>query len=293
MMDRISELPESLLSGILSYLPVNDSVKTSALSTRWKNQCLNVPVLEVDLKYKDVPFLFMTFHEKFLPQLRLQTFKLKSRIVEIDGLKDRIATVIDHRIQHLYVKSSVFYREEGRLLPFVDTMPLNLYTCKTLVSLKLSDSGLHDPGFVSLPCLKLMHHRDIRWLAPMTLEKLLSGCPLLEELSLLRGVRLLMRNLWLRGIVIVCLRMMWLRGIVIISDFLTGISSVRHMIISQRTVKFMLLDIYSQVKVGPVPKFNNLSRLQAVFASSSLPILPAILESCPNLKHLILVKPIV
>ncbi|CAH2037858.1 unnamed protein product [Thlaspi arvense] len=69
-----------------------------------------------------------------------------------------------------------------------------------------------------------------------------------------------------------------------IRDFLTGMSSVRHMIISHKIVK--ALDRYS--KVGMIPKFNNLYRLQAEFPSSLLRFLPAFLECCPNLKHLIL-----
>jgi hypothetical protein len=74
-----------------------------------------------------------------------------------------------------------------------------------------------------------------------------------------------------------------------IGDFLTGISRARHMIISQKTVK--ALESYS--KVGSIPKFNNLSHLKAVFPSPLLPFLPAFLESFPNLKNLILVKPFV
>jgi len=69
-----------------------------------------------------------------------------------------------------------------------------------------------------------------------------------------------------------------------VSDFLAGISSVRHMIISPKTVK--ALDIYS--KGGLVPKFNNVSRLQVVFPYDLIQFLPSFLESFPNLKHLIL-----
>ncbi|KAL0722501.1 hypothetical protein Bca4012_037100 [Brassica carinata] len=39
-----------------------------------------------------------------------------------------------------------------------------------------------------------------------------------------------------------------------------------------------------------IPKFNNLSRLEAVFHSDLLQSLPAFLECCTNLKHLVLVK---
>ncbi|CAN6980759.1 unnamed protein product, partial [Brassica rapa subsp. trilocularis] len=70
----------------------------------------------------------------------------------------------------------------------------------------------------------------------------------------------------------------------VIRDFLNGISCARHMIVSAKTVQ--ALARYSQL--GMIPKFNNLSRLQAVFRSKLLQVLPAFLECCPNLKHLIL-----
>ncbi|XP_020866105.1 putative F-box/FBD/LRR-repeat protein At5g44950 [Arabidopsis lyrata subsp. lyrata] len=70
----------------------------------------------------------------------------------------------------------------------------------------------------------------------------------------------------------------------IIRDFLTGISIVRHMIISHRILEVL----YHYSKLGPIPTFHNLSHLQASFSSPSLQLLPAFLESCPNLKNLIL-----
>ncbi|KAG2297852.1 hypothetical protein Bca52824_034324 [Brassica carinata] len=58
----------------------------------------------------------------------------------IDGFKDRIGTVIDRGTQHLDVVSNTDYYEDsfGHALPGVDFMPMNLYTSKALVYLKLS-----------------------------------------------------------------------------------------------------------------------------------------------------------
>ena len=53
-------------------------------------------------------------------------------------------------------------------------------------------------------------------------------------------------------------------------------------------VLLQVLELYSNV--GMIPKFNNLSRLEAMFPCDSLHFLPAFLECCPNLKHLILVQ---
>ncbi|KAG7532696.1 Leucine-rich repeat 2 [Arabidopsis thaliana x Arabidopsis arenosa] len=69
-----------------------------------------------------------------------------------------------------------------------------------------------------------------------------------------------------------------------IRDFLIGISSARHMIISQRTLE--VLGRY--MELGPISKFRNLHRLHAAFSSSLLHVLPIFLESFPYLKNLIL-----
>ncbi|KAH0866324.1 hypothetical protein HID58_083535 [Brassica napus] len=356
--DRISELPECLLTQILSYLPTNQSVQTSVLSKRWENLYLSVPGL--DLNCSVIPYdadeLLLSFIDKLLefsPESVLFKVKVQCRDTMIDGFRDRIGMMIDRGTQHLDVVSSTHCLEDDNsLYPIVDMMPMNLYTSKTLVYLKLSSSGLMDPGLVSLPCLKFMHLEEVKW--RVHLEKLLSGCPVLEELTLVRDLEddyarrhdefmamrvrsqslksfrvLPLRNGYvgsivnctleidapgleymslgedqfdsivvknLTSLIMVNLDIKFVVGFWVlfntwdvsksneIRDFLNGISSVRHMIISAKTVQ--ALDHYS--KTGMIPKFNNLSRLEAVFHSKLLQFLPAFLECCPNLKHLVL-----
>ncbi|CAF2082977.1 unnamed protein product [Brassica napus] len=188
--DRISELPEPLLTHILSYLPTKHSVKTSVLSTRWKNLWLSVPSL--DLNCDDFPYredeVVLSFFDRLLefnPDLRLLKLKVKCGNFEIEGLKDRISTVIHRGPQHLDVNGCINYIDrDTQTYPFIEYMPLNLYTSKTLVSLKLTYSGVEDPGLVYVPCLKSMTLVK----AHSCLERLLSGCPVLEELTLVRDM---------------------------------------------------------------------------------------------------------
>ncbi|CDY16108.1 BnaC08g40150D [Brassica napus] len=213
---------------------------------------------------------------------------------------------------------------------------------RTLVYLKLTSSVLGYPVVVFMPCLKFMHLEEVKW--RVHLAKLISGCPVLEELTLLRDPEdeykaLLVRTRSLKRFRVLPLRNGYVRSRVkctlkidapglehmslgddqicsivvknltcllvveldvkfrvlvntwnvskinVIRDFLNGISCARHMIISAKTVQ--ALARYSQL--GMIPKFNNLSRLQAVFRSKLVQFLPAFLECCPNLKHLILV----
>ncbi|CDY26618.1 BnaA09g46590D [Brassica napus] len=324
--DRISGLPESLLTQILSHLPTKQSVQTSVLSKRWENVYLSVPGLDLDCSVlpnydADEGLLsFLTFIDKLLefsPELSLFKVKIKCRNTMIDGFTDRIGTMIDRGTQHLDVVSSTDYYEDtlSDLLPVVDFMPMNLLTSKTLVYLKLSSSGLMDPGFVSMPCLRFLHLEEVKWL--VHLEKLVSGCPVLEELTLVRdlddeysrrheeftAMRVRSRSLKKFRVPLKhrwdCSSELDIKFVVNFGEFfdpsdaskrteirgfLNGISSVRHMIISAKTVK--ALDLYS--KEGMIPKFNNLSRLEAVFHGKLLQFMPAFLECCPNLKHLVL-----
>ncbi|KAG2300982.1 hypothetical protein Bca52824_037454 [Brassica carinata] len=359
--DRISELPESLLTQILSYLLTKQSVQTSVLSKRWENLYLSVPGLDLDCSsipfYADEVLLsFLSFIDKLLvfsPELSLFKVKVKCRDTMIDGFKDRIGMMIDRGTHHLDVVSSTHCLEDDNFhYPIVDMMPMNLLTSRTLVYLKLSSSGLRDPGFVFMPCLKFMHLEEVKW--RVHLEKVFSGCPVLEELTLLRDLdddyalrddefkvmrvrsrslkrfsvplrkardyhsrvdctleidapgleymslgedqfdSILVKNLTSLLVVELDIKFIVEFGVLFniwnvskineIRDFLRGISRVRHMIISVMTVH--AFEHYS--KAGMIPKFNSLSRLEAVFHSKFLQFLPALLECCPNLKHLVL-----
>nr|VDC64025.1 unnamed protein product [Brassica rapa] len=358
--DMISELPDSLLTQILSYLPTGDSVQTGILSKRWKNLWLSVPALDLNcflIADEDDEEVLFTFVERFLefsPESSLLKVKVRCRPRMIDGFMDWVGTMISRGTQHLDVVSSSCYLDERSIYhTCVEFMPINLYTSKTLVYLKLSSSGLMDPGLVFMPCLRFMHLEEVKW--RVHLEKVLSGCPVLEELTLVRDLDddYALRNdefgvmrvrsqslkrfsvLPLRevrdyhsivkctleidalgleymslgedqfdSIVVKNLTSMIMVNLDIkfvinlygffdpwdaskrneIRGFLNGISSVRHIIISEKTVK--ALDLYS--KGGMIPKFNNLSRLEAVFPSALLQFLPAFLQCCPNLKHLVL-----
>ncbi|KAG2259846.1 hypothetical protein Bca52824_079140 [Brassica carinata] len=317
--DRISELPESLLTQILSYLPTEQSVQTSVLSKRWENLWLSVSVLDLNCSVfpYDADELLLSFIDKLLefsPELSLLKARVKCKSTVIDGFRDRLATVIDRGTQHLDVVSSTDYYEDafGVTLPVVDFMPMNLYTSRTLVYLKLSSSGLRDPAFVFMPCLRFLHLEEVKWL--VHLEKLVSGCPVLEELTLVRDLDDEYSR-WHDEFMVMRVRSQSLKKFRVPLKHRWGCSSevrctleidapgLEHMslgedqfdsiVVKNMSSLFMVeldikfaLDLYS--KVGMIPKFNNLSRLEAVFPSDTLQFLPVFLECCPNLKHLVL-----
>ncbi|CAL9241894.1 unnamed protein product [Arabidopsis halleri] len=343
--DRISELPDDLLNLILMYLHMEESIRTSVLSSRWRDLWLKVPGL--DLNLIDFPAhgeLFGSLMDKFLEvnNGRLEKFKLNYENETYylrDSFAPWIATVVDRGIKHLDVKNNT---------PWItDFMPSNIFKSKTLVSLKLVNIGLDNPKFVvSLPCLKIMHLGDIFY-SHLIVEKLISSCPVLEDLTVVRiYYEDLLNFLCVRSQTLKKFRLTFdwgmgstdfsveidapglkymsfrdsqsdriiiknLSSLVkidldtefnlkfglgspleledltkrdIIRDFLTGISSVKHMIISHPTLEVL----YHYSKLGPLPKFHNLYHLQAAFSSSLLQLLPDFLEICPNLKNLFL-----
>ncbi|KAL0843470.1 hypothetical protein Bca101_016715 [Brassica carinata] len=192
--DRISFLPDHLLCQILSDVPTKTAVVTSVVSTRWRTIWLSTPVL--NLHTDDFPNFtaLASFISRFLdfskdssclhklklalrserPIQELWKFALKCAYLDPSYL---ITQWINNavKLQHLDIIFSYPWNAE--------MMPLSIYTCVTLVSLKLHSVSLADSEYVSLPCLKIMHLVDNVYASDAFLEKLISSCPVLEKLE--------------------------------------------------------------------------------------------------------------
>ncbi|EOA14364.1 hypothetical protein CARUB_v10027549mg, partial [Capsella rubella] len=185
-MDRISSLPDESLLQILSSLNTKDVLKTSLLSKQWRNLWKWVPKLE----YLDCGNTNATDHGKFMrfvdrslllnkaPVLERLSFKSFSKSSDIDiGFWVRVAAERDLRD---FDYSSAPYSEPIRL-------PQSLFTCGTLVVLKLDSVSLEDVKFpVSFPLLKTLHLRSVIFLDDESPQKLLSSCKVLEVLVVKR-----------------------------------------------------------------------------------------------------------
>ncbi|KAL0687119.1 hypothetical protein Bca4012_086796 [Brassica carinata] len=63
----ISNLPDALISKLLSYLPTKEAVRTSVLSSRWKSLWLFISEIDLDTcTFPGGPHAFVSFMEKFL-----------------------------------------------------------------------------------------------------------------------------------------------------------------------------------------------------------------------------------
>ncbi|XP_010496377.1 PREDICTED: putative FBD-associated F-box protein At5g53635 [Camelina sativa] len=341
--DRLSQLPDPLICQILSHLPTKDSVTTSVLSTRWRTLWLWVPCL--DLAYWEILDFnhFRSFGDRFFDSSRASFInKVKLRIedcydVKVDTcyLKSWIDAAVKRKIQHLHVCCPPDTSYE---------MPPSLYTCETLVSLKLYEVVmLDDVESFFLPSLKTLHLKFIWYGKESIFESLVSRCPILEKLKIVGSeygnvnvfqvLSTSLKKLCIKieiddpnfglGFVIGAPRLRFLsitdkfetcilnelssggkvdislpfvledlneasislRRSGVINSFLPGISKVRDMTICKDI--FKLICQYSKKEL--LPQFGYMSRLHLTLRVSDLYMLPTFLESCPNLKSLILV----
>lgn len=194
--DGISELPDSLLAHILSYLPTKSAVKTSVLSKSWRFIWREV-TFELDLnaadflRYEDDSSLvsllnnrsfLRKFKIKYDSSVRTKRKRGESRKVNKSGKRvmEWIAEAVHRGVKHLDVE------DKASIIGFV-FMPKYLYVSKTLVSLSLVNVGLESPKFeVSLPCLDSIHLDDVYYMGDdglSIMERLISGSPVLKNLA--------------------------------------------------------------------------------------------------------------
>lgn len=121
--DIISNLPENVLTHILSFLPTKYVVRTSVLSTKWKDTWTKVTNLHLDdellssRKNMTRRAYFMNFVDRIL--LHLKNSKIQSFYLSCDNYSDAsrvsawISAVIKRQVQKLDIK----YRKEEFVVP--------------------------------------------------------------------------------------------------------------------------------------------------------------------------------
>ncbi|KAL7087707.1 hypothetical protein ACP275_13G084700 [Erythranthe tilingii] len=172
--DRLSDLPDSLLTHILSLIPTKFSVRTSILARRWRFLWAEVPTLH--FQWEDHHFIDRV-HSLHKAQT-ITAFRIISNEYYFDPIFKSnmwIAAAVNRNVKIMDICFSA-----NRL--FLHT---HLFTCKTLVDLRLNCCGVipNMDGAIFLPCLKILHLIHLRHQGGgETHAPLLPGCPVLEEL---------------------------------------------------------------------------------------------------------------
>ncbi|CAN1332849.1 F-box/FBD/LRR-repeat protein At1g13570 [Linum perenne] len=184
----ISKLPADVISLILTFLPIKESVRTSILSKQWRHLWRSVPQLvfvihdelfadaDAELNESSEVMLIIIYQALLVHEGPINKFELA-----IPGMK--CCPQFDQLINSLSAKSvkELFLRIDSYAL-----LPSSLFSVPDLNSLKLQGFIFEEPiwsvGFSKLTLLELKHVK----LHNGFLQNFLPKCPLLEELRVLQ-----------------------------------------------------------------------------------------------------------
>ncbi|KAM7507823.1 hypothetical protein LguiA_018276 [Lonicera macranthoides] len=185
--DIISNLPDAVIHHILSFIPTKDVIKTCILSKRWQflwTSVSNIDLISNNCK-KDGPISshrFLDFVDKVLTCYSSSIEKLclyYFELTDISRVSKWISSAIRRRVQELCLSSHV----RSSFLPHC------LLNCKSLTTLKLEmDCILQVPNSICLPNLRILCLSFVIFFDDNSFENLFSGCPVLQELSLMECV---------------------------------------------------------------------------------------------------------
>ncbi|XP_058089804.1 F-box/LRR-repeat protein At3g26922-like isoform X2 [Magnolia sinica] len=190
--DWISELPDSLLLHILSFLHMEDVLRTSFLSRRWRYVWTSITTMD---------FNFGPSHERILRPIEYSTtfidkstslhigvryFRVHFDSLELDHYPPQVSSwihfAVDHNVEELDLafagEGNTFVEvedyDERKLTPF-------MFNCRSLRTLSLTYVALDPPTSTSFSSLKTLYLARII-LSANKIKNLTSNCPLLEDI---------------------------------------------------------------------------------------------------------------
>uniref|UniRef100_A0A1J3HPM3 F-box/LRR-repeat protein n=1 Tax=Noccaea caerulescens TaxID=107243 RepID=A0A1J3HPM3_NOCCA len=184
--DVINGLPDNLLCQILSNLSTKEAALTSLLSKRWRYLFALVPNLDFDDLSSLHPEIMMQDQTSFIDFVdRVLKLRGKDHVNKLslkcgDGIEDEdvfpwISNVLRHGVSDLSLHVSP---------SLVDWLPSKIFTSKTLVKLEIGGPRVKLRN-VCLPRLKTLNLDSVVFEeGEIGFAKLISGCPVLEELGL-------------------------------------------------------------------------------------------------------------
>jgi hypothetical protein len=177
----LGNLPEELLRHILSFLPIEDAVRTSLLCRRWEYLWTSTPNLDFELYEPAKRTLFMNFVERVLclrDSSDIKLFRLCCDVLhDASRVNTWISTAVKHNVQVLYIELEDF--EE------VFSLPSCLFTCKTVTRLHLNLTHiLKLSPTICFSNLKVLTIKNVTFSNEYLTQQFFSSLPVLEELQL-------------------------------------------------------------------------------------------------------------
>ncbi|AED96761.1 unnamed protein product [Arabidopsis thaliana] len=296
-MDKITGFSDDeLLVKILSFLPTKAAVTTSILSKQWKFLWMRLPKLEYHDDIK-IYILYMRggsrsrtdsilleksqrmwrFIDKNLPlhsspvieSLRLTIY---NELFQPESINLWVEIAVSRCVKELSVRFSPFKGKRDALLP------TTLYTCKSLVTLKLRENILVDvPHVFCLPSLKTLHLSHVTYADEESLQRLLSNCFVLEDLVVERRVGDNVRNF---AVII--------PSLLSLSFEILGQCSSEEYVIHTPSLKYFKARDFGECSTCLI---LNMPKLEEVFVSTAGHNIKKLLESVTYVKRLSLFIP--
>ncbi|CAA0816249.1 Unknown protein [Striga hermonthica] len=178
--DMLSALPDEILSHILSFLSFKTSVSTSTLAARWRRLWAYAP--NIQFTEDSVP-CSISERTNFLRKLTNIVSQCESH--GVNTLRFNMFYFDEHEVEACL--ESAFARNvkivDLTFPYYIHSMSPCIFTSKTLVDLRIKHLHIEmNEGAVCLPALKRLRLDYVR--LGCSLESLISGCPVLEDLTL-------------------------------------------------------------------------------------------------------------
>ncbi|CAL0328206.1 unnamed protein product [Lupinus luteus] len=309
--DKISQLPDVLLTKILSLLPTKQSVRTGILSKRWRPLWTSVPILDFNdeipfdraesesvtgrredlIKIQDstgfTDFVYSVF--LFYEAEPVTRFRLRCANCSDSNIIAWVGQAAQRKVREIELTLS--------LSRYV-ALPRRLFNCDTVSVMKLNGVFLNAlvSFSVKLPRLRVLHVGDrVLFGCHDCIVTLLNGCPILEDLSIEStysdacGGRVCAKGdfeLNLKNLVKAKIGFSW-KKICQKSMFLffQALSNVRFLSITHSTAACLKYALASDI-----PMFNNLIQLEISFGNYYWDLLAKLLQNSRRLEALIVHK---
>ncbi|AES69868.1 putative F-box domain, FBD domain, leucine-rich repeat domain, L domain-containing protein [Medicago truncatula] len=184
--DRISNLPDSILCHILSFISTKQAAITSVLSKRWRPLWLSVLALNFNCNDFKTFVCFVCVINSTMKQrdikLPIHSFCLRCPKYSSFDQKD-VNQFVNFELQH---GIQDFYLHLPETCNIQTKLPHNILSCRTLEVVKLKSIMMVDISHLTdmdLPCLKTLHLSRVHFGCHEHVMKLLSGCSILEDLK--------------------------------------------------------------------------------------------------------------
>ncbi|KAF3329575.1 F-box/FBD/LRR-repeat protein [Carex littledalei] len=173
--DYISNLDADIKAKILEKLSLKEVVRTSILSSTWKDSWTSIPKLVFEEKFKESKLITALVDSVLVVhQGPLKKFKLVSKHACYEVIGRWMLVLSTNRIDHLNI---VFNGDECKI-------PSRFFSCNALKFVSLSGCSINVPqsfnGFTLVHTLCLSNFN----LSGFGIDKLVLSCPLLEHLEL-------------------------------------------------------------------------------------------------------------